>query len=126
MKQIKLALFFAALIIASAYFLTHAEQFGFPALADERINGVVIGLILMWFGNMMPKQGPEASCVQGDPATHQTMRRFGGWVFAVAGLAYIGVWLVAPLEKANFIASAIVAGSLLLLILRATLTRSWV
>ena len=126
MKQVRLALVFAAIMLGTAFIMTHTEQLGLPLLAEERLNGVMIGFILMWFGNLMPKQGPDASCAQCGASDAQSMRRFAGWVFVLAGLVHSGLWLFAPLEQANLLAMLTVAAAMIVVIGRATLTRAWV
>ena len=126
MKQVTTSLIFAVMMIGSALAMAYADQLGLKEPADERNYGVMIGFMLAWFGNIMPKQGPETNCAQCSPSTGQNMRRFAGWVFVIAGLAHGAVWLAAPLEVANYIAMGIVAGALVLVIGRATVTRAWV
>lgn len=126
MKQIRLALLYAGLILGVAFLMSHADWFGFTEPAEQRTTGVVTGIILAWFGNLMPKQGPNGACRECGTARGQDMRRFAGWMFLLAGLGHALVWLVAPLEQANYLAMGIIAAALGLVIGRATISRTWV
>lgn len=69
---------------------------------DERAFGIVMGLILVAFGNVIPKKlselGDETTQVQ---TRKQARLRFAGWVFVLAGLGHSLIWLFLPLEWAN-------------------------
>ena len=92
---------------------------------DERIIGVMIGILLAWCGNAVPKTGP-AACAECGAARGQNMRRFAGWMLTLAGLLHALVWLFAPLEEANLLAMSVVGAATLLVLGRAAFTRTWV
>lgn len=93
--QIRSALTFAALILIVALGARQAEAMGLFALDPARVNGITTGLILIWFGNAMPKGSPEQTC-GNDPAESFRMKRFAGWAFVLAGTAHAAIWLIAP------------------------------
>ena len=62
------------------------------------------GLLVAWYGNLMPKTFVPNACAR-------RVRRVGGWAMALSGLAYAGLFLFAPLPVAFSVGSgAIVAG----------------
>ncbi|RSU61308.1 ammonium transporter [Sphingomonas koreensis] len=84
----------AAGAIGTALAATAARKAG---LTDgDTVTRLVIGLnglMVMWFGNRMPKNYvPSARARQ--------VARVGGWSMALSGLAYTGFWAVAPIQTA--------------------------
>lgn len=96
------ALTVAALMIAAAFTLKTVERAGWlDAETAKRVVQVLIGLGLAAYGNLMPKQvGPLRRSLVAQ-ARIQTSLRVGGWAFALAGLAYAGLWAFAPLAFAD-------------------------
>ena len=125
MTQLRSSLIFAALMLISAGGLAYADRLGLASNGDERIVGVMIGVLLAWTGNIMPKWGPS-DCGACDATRGQSMRRFAGWMFTLAGLAHAAIWVVAPIEMANVIAMGAVGTVFVVVIGRALVTRSWV
>ncbi|QIK79890.1 ammonium transporter [Sphingomonas piscis] len=69
-----------------------------------RIVLTIIGLMVAWYGNRMPKTfTPNASARQ--------VQRFGGWSMALSGLLYATLWALAPFDAALWLGcGAIMAG----------------
>jgi len=115
--KIKGALITAGLILALAFALTQAVDRGFiePGTTD-RAMGVAIGLVLVVFANLMPKNlGPlsESRC---GPGRGQNLRRFAAWTFVLAGLGHSIIWLTFPIPLAHVWAKVIVASGLVLVV----------
>jgi hypothetical protein len=70
---------------------------------------VMIGLVLAFYGNIMPKGTPN--CGDAWSKRKQTLLRVGGWAFVIAGLGYAGIWLVAPMGSASDASMALVAAA---------------
>jgi hypothetical protein len=67
------------------------------SLVAARGANVVFGLMAAVLGNAFPKTVfPLSPSVAGE-ATAQAYKRFVGWTYVLGGLAYAGVWLIAPL-----------------------------
>jgi hypothetical protein len=67
-----------------------------PASASqfaERSVGVTIGMIVMVFANVIPKQTGSARGL--------ALRRTAGWALVLGGLGYVLAWLLMPLAYAN-------------------------
>lgn len=70
---------------------------------STRIVIGLIGLMVAWAGNRMPKAlAPNALILQ--------VKRVGGWSIALSGLVYAGLWAFAPIEIAKVVGSAVVVG----------------
>lgn len=79
-----------------------------PELA-KRLGVVVFGIMLAVLGNYLPKFVLPRST----PAT-VAARRFAGWVFVVAGGAYVAACLLAPMPQAVIASSVIGIGAFVL------------
>lgn len=119
MNQIANSLLIAGLIIAAALGMTYAEGAGWLADGGDRSFGVIIGIMLAGMGDIMPKAAPPRN---GDPGRALRMRRFAGRAFVVAGVAHAAIWLTAPIAVANIAAMGVLAGTLLIVIMRCTVT----
>lgn len=107
-SQIRFGLTTAAFMLAVAAGLKYAQ--GLELVGAETVQRAVqvsIGLALAIYGNFIPKDGAlSRTPVCSRP---QALMRFGGWAFALAGLAYAGFWALAPIRIADMIAMPIVA-----------------
>jgi hypothetical protein len=107
-KSIAGGLAIAAFILAAAKSLQYAQtgELIDPETA-RRTMQVIIGLVLAFYGNYMPKRiwpSRSAACAI---TRSQTALRVGGWSMTLAGLTYAGLWAFAPLGFAD-IASMVV------------------
>lgn len=81
-------------LIAVALGATTARQLGY--IDGDTVTRLVMGatgLMLVWFGNRMPK-----AFVSG--ARARQAQRVGGWSMVLSGLAYAALWAFAPLSLA--------------------------
>lgn len=109
-KRILKSLIGAGLILAAALSLKSLASFDvIDSETSKRVMQVLFGIILMISGNLIPKSDEQCGAAKG-----QSLRRFAGWTFVIAGLVYATVWLVAPLEIARIISLSVVAASVLL------------
>jgi hypothetical protein len=72
-----------------------------PELA-KRLGMVVFGIMLVVLGNYMPK-----FVVPWSTPAMVAARRFAGWVFVLAGAAYVAFCLLAPMPQAVVVPSVI-------------------
>ena len=115
--NIKGALIMAGCILALAFAVNLADDRGFiePNTA-ERTMGVTIGLVLVVFANLMPKNlGPlsEARCAS---AKGQNLRRFAAWTLVLAGLGHALIWLTFSIPQAHTWAKVVVATGLVVVV----------
>lgn len=74
---------------------------------SKRMIGVILGAVLVFLGNAMPKKlapiDAQGNCAANcDPVRNQRIQRFLGWTFVIAGLLYMGVWMLVDLDKTGF------------------------
>lgn len=109
---IALALAFAVLIFAVAAGLRFAEDAGMiGAEAARRSMQVLIGLGFAAYANLMPKQLWRMGGSPRAEAWAQAGLRVGGWSLMLAGLAYAGLWALAPLAVAAVASKAVLASA---------------
>ncbi len=74
-----------------------------------RGGNIDFGLMAAVLGNAFPKAVfPLSPSVAGE-ASAQAYKRFTGWTYVLGGLAYAGVWLIAPVPLvAAMLAMAII------------------
>ena len=95
-KDVKSSLAWGGGIIAVALAATLARRTGvIDADAVTRIVLGVIGLMVAWYGNRMPKTFAPSEI-------SRQVTRVGGWSMALSGLIYAGLWAFAPLDVALF------------------------
>lgn len=92
-------------LLALALAATLARRLGY--IDGDAVTRVVMGatgLVLVWYGNRMPKAFVPGGCAR-------QVQRVGGWSMVLSGLAYAGLWAFAPLSVA-FMAGcgAVIAG----------------
>lgn len=95
-RNIAASLVWAALMIAGALAVAYGQDAGWTDAGDQRGAGVVIGLVLAWTGNMVPKWGAGQEC-RGDAFR---MRRFAGLSLILGGLLHAAAWIIAPIVTA--------------------------
>ena len=114
MKRIFFALAVAAFMLMSAAVLKYAQaQEIIGADAARRSIQVMIGLVLMVYGNFMPKDIAATRTMACAASRSQSALRVGGWSMALAGLGYAGLWAFAPLALANVASMVVVATAML-------------
>jgi hypothetical protein len=83
-----------------------------------RLWGVAIGLALVVLGNAAPKAFSPLTESCCSPARAQAVKRFAGWVFVLAGLAYAAVWVLLASPLADTLSTDICGGAVILVISR--------
>ena len=124
-RQIVSSLVFAAGVLGLAFGARMLNEAGLASLEAARVNGVIAGLILVWFGNLMPKKNPERSCGQ-DPGASFRMKRMAGFLLMLGGIGHAVAWLALPLDQAKWIAMIPVAVALVIVLATAFRSRVWV
>jgi hypothetical protein len=86
-----------------------------PDLA-RRGAAAMLGLMLIVTGNYIPKL--RLFQPSGTQTGASAVDRFAGWTLVAAGLAFIGIWLLAPIDTAMLASPMIGAAGLLLVLAR--------
>lgn len=112
-KHILFSLKLAAIMIGAALLLSLARKQG---LIDGelvvRAIGVIIGLALAAYGNVMPKMlyGPPPRSIH-HATLAQAVVRVSGWAMTLAFLAWAALWAFAPQELVIIGSLAVVGAS---------------
>lgn len=115
LKRISFSIVLAVLFLGTAAAVNYAqarELIG-PDTAQRTIQ-VMSGFLLAAYANLMPKDvGPWRASAPAVAKT-QSALRVGGWSMTLGGLAYAGLWAVAPIAIANVASVVVVASALLI------------
>ena len=103
----------AAVMLLAAAGLKYAEALHLigPDVA-ARGTQVVIGAALAFYANFMPKSLSSSKSSPQSVGRMQSVLRFGGWSFALSGLAYAAFWAFAPFPLAHTGSMVVVAGAM--------------
>lgn len=126
--SLRLAVSYAAIVIAVAEALAIARATGAIARDDEglalRFLGIFCGLVIVFYGNIVPKKATCVDPASPDAGRKQALQRYSGWVFVLAGLANTAIWLLAPIKQAALWSMVPLAAGLALIALRTMAFRS--
>ena len=107
-SETRISLAWGVGIVVLALGLSSARSAGH--VDHDTVTRIVLGatgLMIAWFGNMMPKRFvPNALA--------RKVHRVGGWSMAVSGLIYAGAFAVLPIQTAVFVGDGAVAAGLAL------------
>ncbi len=112
-RSLKGSLALAAILLATAYGVSLLADFDWvgPDMPD-RVTQVMIGLVLVLFGNATGKRPADADPAREGKPGLMAARRFFGLALVIGGLVHAGAWLLAPLEMANTLSMAAVIAAL--------------
>lgn len=112
----------AAVMIALSLGVFAARAAGLIDAANSdlglRLAGIVSGLIIAAFGNVIPKKLVRFD--PADPARKLALQRFTGRVIVLAGLGNALVWALVPMGQAGLWSMALLVVALALVVLRCT------
>jgi hypothetical protein len=101
-RSLKGSIALAAVLLITAYGLSLLADFNWVgADMPDRVVQVMIGLILVLFGNATGKRPSEADPARDGKPALMAARRFFGLALVIGGLVHAGAWLLAPLELAS-------------------------
>ncbi|MDR6851917.1 hypothetical protein J2Y54_001410 [Sphingomonas sp. BE123] len=104
-SETKISLAWGVGIVVLALGLSSARSAGH--VDHDTVMRIVLGatgLMVAWFGNMMPKRFVPS-------ALARKVRRVGGWSMAVSGLIYAAAFATLPIQTAVFVGGgAVLAG----------------
>lgn len=109
----------AGIIITLAFGLRLMENFAAFSFAGlDRAWGIGIGLLLIAMGNIIPKILPPLSEKQCSGVESQSVQRFAGWAFVLAGLIHTLLWIFATTDHANTWSMFVVMTAVVLVVIR--------
>jgi hypothetical protein len=126
--SLRLAVSYAAIVIAVAEALAIARATGAIARDDEgfalRFLGIACGLVVVYYGNIVPKKAACVDPASPDAARKQALQRYSAWVLVLAGLANTAIWVLAPIRQAALWSMVPLAVGLALIASRIASSRS--
>lgn len=109
----------AGLILAASQGIKLVETLGdFDPDRLERVWGVCIGAVLVIIGNAIPKALAPLAAQSCSDSRAQSVRRFTGWSFVLAGVAYAIAWLALPAAQAGTVSTLACLSAVVLVALR--------
>lgn len=81
---------------------------------SRRVSMAILGLLVAFGGNAIPKTLTPLAQLRCDPALVQAMQRRAGWTFVLSGLGYTVAWLVLPIAVAEPVSLCLLLGGTLL------------
>jgi len=84
----------------------------------RRALGVLLGAVVVFYANVVPKALSPLMSMRWDPAAEQSARRLTGWSLVLGGAGYAVTWLIAPLAYSNVISGILLGAALLLVVVR--------
>lgn len=69
----------------------------------ERVLMVLLGGMLVLYGNAVPKALRPLSEMRCVPATEQRLRRLTGWLLVLTGLSWAVSWIALPVDAAEMV-----------------------
>jgi len=76
-----------------------------------RTIGAALGAVLMLSGNFLPKMAEPLAPLSRYRTRRKSATRLTGWLFTLAGIGVIAIFLFAPLSDAPLAASALAVGA---------------
>ncbi len=119
-RAIGSSLIIAGLFLQASIALKWLTPDPLSAEMAHRLMGVLMGALVVFYANDVPKSLTPLVRMRCDPAAEQALRRFAGWSLALGGAAFAAASLLAPFENANAIAVSALGSSVLLVIARLT------
>jgi len=121
--RLKSVLTGAGLILAIALGLALLSSHGIvDRTFSKRTTGIILGLVVVVYGNAIPKMLTPLTAAKCSPAKEQSLHRFTGWTFVLSGLGYSVAWLFMPLDHARSVAMLVMGAGLLVVLARVALT----
>ena len=116
--EIGRSLLAASLFIAASTALAMLSPARISETLSHRLFGALAGLVVAVYANAIPKALTPLARMRCNPLGEQELQRFAGWSLVVGGVGYAIAWLVAPIDKAAYIAMGVLGAALLLVIVR--------
>lgn len=112
------ALFVAAMILGASAALKWAAPEHLSPEWALRLSGALLGLVVVFYANVIPKSLTSLARLGGSPAAEQAARRFAGWSLVLGGLGYMLAMFVAPLASMHVVGGVVLAAALAAAMLR--------
>jgi hypothetical protein len=104
---------FGALFVCMFGFAMAREAGLLDMDAGKRGAAAMMGLMLAVCGNFLPKMARRLELGREIAAAYASADRLAGWALVITGLAYAGIWVLAPIDQAPIGASLVGLGGFL-------------
>lgn len=102
MTEIHEHLAMGAFMITSALAITLTDITGMtPGEVRPRITGAMLGMLIVFFGNRLPKQSLSKACPTQRAIVAQRIHRRAGYAMVIAGILMVASWIVFPQDIAE-------------------------
>ncbi len=108
----------AALFIGATAGLRLLSPEFIDAVLAQRLIGIMMGGIVVFYANAVPKLLTPLARLRSNPAKEQAMRRFTGLCLVLGGAGFALAWMFAPIAQANLAAGILLGSALLVVALR--------
>lgn len=104
-----------SLLVAAAYLLTAIvlnelrQHDVVSAATTQRLMGMLMGLVVIFSANVIPKRLVPLARLSCNPAREQTLRRFAAWALVLGGLGFTLAYALAPIAIASTLAICLLA-----------------
>ncbi len=123
-QNLMLGISFAGIMLAGTFALKISQNYHIiDDSSPDRLVAVMLGAFMVVIGNALPKKLEPFGEEKCAPTQLQSLKRFAGWMFVLAGFGYAMAWLVLPDSLADKVALPILAVPVLLVIARTTWLR---
>ena len=116
-SEVRHAVIVAAALVALSIGVKIAQATGWLGLDEGRLVGIGGGLVMVYFGNRLPKI-LEHFDARIDGARRQAFQRQAGWAFVLAGLGSALAWAMLPLDSARLWGMVFIAGGVAVVLAR--------
>ena len=104
-----------SLLVAAAYLLAAVvlnelrQNHVVSAATTQRLIGMLMGLVVLFSANLIPKRVVPLARLSCDPAREQTLRRIAAWALVLGGLGFTLAYALAPIAVASTLAICLLA-----------------
>jgi rhodanese-related sulfurtransferase len=123
-RAIGSSLIVAGLFLQASIALKWLSPDTLSAEMAHRLMGVLMGALVVFYANAVPKSLTPLVRMRCDPTAEQALRRFTGWTLALGGAAFAAASMFAPVDSADAIAVSALGSSLLVVVARLARTLS--
>ena len=111
---IRRSLLIAAFYLLAAVLLNVLGQYHvIDAEFSERALGILMGVVVLFSANAIPKQLLPLDRMACDPVREQSLRRSAAWALVLGGVGFTLAYLLAPIAVASTLAIGLLAPAVL-------------
>lgn len=117
-SPIKRAVIIAGLLLGASAAMRLLSPYYLNVEIARRLVGFMMGCIVVFYANVLPKQLKPLALLRCSPAKEQAIRRFTGISLVLGGTGFALAWMLAPIDMANVVGAIVLGASLLAVVMR--------